>query len=263
MKFLRAFENTDLIAVCSIYNLFRLQRITCEKSQDSTYLYKATLYRDYRTLKVTWISDHERKDLSYGVLVRSEWLTKQVFLEGTNIINNLKRVRTLEKGESLEGTVIPSWMLDGFAIDALLKRVASLPDQYSWLINQVMANQYVFYHFLKTPLSLKGDFNTRGGNLERVLLQLDFLVTDRVSERLMRPQEQLMAAVILLGIGHYNLFKYDHRSDSYVKAIGKSKHDPREVAIDLIDKARNALGMSHLLWVDRLISVIKHVEFEY
>lgn len=115
MKFLRAIENTDLIAVCSIYNLFRLQRITCEKSEDSTYIYKATLYRESRTLRVTWISDHERKDLSYGVLVRADWLTKQVFLEGTNIINNLKKVRILEKGESLEGTVIPSWMLDGFA----------------------------------------------------------------------------------------------------------------------------------------------------
>ena len=262
MKYLKAIENTQLMAVCSIYNLFRIQRLSCEKNPDSTYIYKATLYREFRTIRVTWLSEHERKDLGYGVLVRAEWLTKQIFLEGTNIINTVTKVTTLAPHESLDGTVIPAWMLDGFAIDALLRKVASLPEEYSRLINQVMANHFVFYHFLKAPWSLNDKFSTRGGNLERTLLQLTFLETDRVSERLMRPHEQLMAAAILLGIGHYNQFEYDHRSYCYVKRAGKGKHNPKEVAIDLIQQARKALGMQHLLWIDRLISAIRHVEFE-
>lgn len=263
MKYLKAIENTQLIAVCSIYNLFRIQRLLCEKNPDGTYIYKATLYRDFRTLRVTWISDNERKDLSYGVLVRAEWLTKQVFLEGTNIINNVTCVKTLAQGESLEGTVIPTWMLDGFAIDALLKKVASLPDDYQQLINQVMSNHYAFYHFLKTPWSLHDDFNHLGGNLERTLLQLSFLISDRVAERLMRPIEELMSAVILLGIGHYNQFEYDHRSKCYVSRSKKVKHNPKQVAVDLVNQAVKAQGMKKIYWIDRLIDVIMHVEFKY
>ena len=263
MKYLRAIENTQLIAVHSIYNLFRIQYMTCEKNPDSSYIYKATLYREYRTLRVTWLSANERKDLGYGVLVRADWLTKQVFLEGTNIINTVTSVKKLSKHESLDETVIPAWMLDGFAVGALMKRVSSLPEEYRWLINQVMKNHYVFYHFLKTPWSLNEKFNTLGGNLERTLLQLTFLETDRVSERLMRPHEQLMAAVILLGIGHYNQFEYDNRSHCYVKRPAKAKHDPRTVAVDLVNQARKTLDMERLLWIDRLINVIMHEEFDF
>lgn len=263
MKYLKAIENTQLMAVCSIYNLFRIQRLSCEKNPDSTFIYKATLYREYRTLRVTWLSDHERKDLGYGVLVRAEWLTKQIFLEGTNIINTVTKVKALAPHESLDGTVIPAWALDGFAIDALMRRVASLPDEYSRLINQVMANHFVFYHFLKAPWSLNDQFSNLGGNLERTILQLTFLEADRASERLMRPQEQLTAAVILLGIGHYNQFDYDHRSHCYVKRPAKAKHDPRIVAVDLVNQARKVLEMERLLWIDRLINVIMHEEFEF
>lgn len=107
------------------------------------------------------------------------------------------------------------------------------------------------------------DSPTLGGNLERTLLQLTFLETDRVSEQLMRPHEQLMAAVILLGIGHYNQFEYDHRSHFYVKRPAKAKHDPRTVAVDLVNQARKTLDMERLLWIDRLINVIMHEEFDF
>jgi hypothetical protein len=263
MKFLKAIENNQLMATCSIYNLFRIQHLSCEKNSDTTYIFKATLYRDYRTLRVTWLEKRERKDLGYGVLVRAQWLTKKVFLEATNIIQTVSSVGTLAEGESLDTTVIPAWMQDGFAVGALLRTISSLPDEYNKLINQVLTNHYTLYHFLKTPWSLSGEFKTLGGNLERTLLQLDFLESDRVAQRLMRPKEQLMAAVILLGIGHYNQFDYDTRSHCYKKRSAKNKHDPRQVAIDLINEARKPLNFKNLLSIDSLISVIMHLDFEY
>ena len=263
MKFLKAIENTQLMATCSIYNLFRIQHLSCEKNSDTTYIFKATLYRDYRTLRVTWLEKHERKDLGYGVLVRAQWLTKKVFLEATNIIQTVSSVGTLAEGEALDTTLIPAWMQDGFAVGALLRTISSLPVEYNKLINQVLTNHYTLYHFLKTPGSLSGEFKTLGGNLERTLLQLDFLESDRVAQRLMRPKEQLMAAVILLGIGHYNQFDYDTRSHCYKKRSAKAKHDPRQVAINLINEARKPLNMKNLLSIDSLISVIMHLDFEY
>jgi hypothetical protein len=263
MKFLKAIENTQLMATCSIYNLFRIQHLSCEKNSDTTYIFKATLYRDYRTLRVTWLEKHERKDLGYGVLVRAQWLTKKVFLEATNIIQTVSSVGTLAEGEALDTTVIPAWMQDGFAVGALLRTISSLPAEYNKLINQVLTNHYTLYHFLKTPWSLSGEFKTLGGNLERTLLQLDFLESDRVAQRLMRPKEQLIAAVILLGIGHYNKFDYDTRSHCYKKRSAKAKHDPRQVAIGLINEARKPLNMKNLLSIDSLISVIMHLDFEY
>lgn len=263
MKHLKAIENTQLIAVCSIYNLFRIQRLTCERNHDGSYIYRAVLYRDYRTIRVTWLSAVERKDLSYGVLVRAEWLTQQVFLEGTNIISNITSVRKLASGESLDATVIPAWMLDGFAVDAFFKRIAMLPDDYSQLINQVLSHQYVLYHFIKCPWSLMGDFNHLGGNLERTLMQLSFIVSDHASERLMRPIEELMTACMLLGIAHHKQFQYDQHSFSYFKWGGPTKFDARKVAIDLVHQARKAQEMKKLLWMDRLIDVIQNVEFGY
>lgn len=263
MKHLKAIENTQLLATCSIYNLFRIQHLACERNSDGTYIFKATLYRNYRTLRVTWLQKHERKDLGYGVLVRAQWLTKQIFVEGTNIIQSLSSVGVLLEDETLDTTVITDWMQDGFAVGALLRTISSLPADYKRLINQVLTNHYVFYHFLKTPWSLNGEFKTLGGNLERTLLQLDFLESDRVAQRLMRPKEQLMAAVIMLGIGHYNQFAYDTGSHCYKKQSAKFKHDPREVAIHLINEARRALGMKDYLMFDRLIAVITHLDFEY
>jgi hypothetical protein len=263
MKFLKAIENTQLMATCSIYNLFRIQHLSCEKNSDTTYIFKATLYRDYRTLRVTWLEKHERKDLGYGVLVRAQWLTKKVFLEATNIIQTVSSVGTLADGEALDTTVIPAWMQDGFAVGALLRTISSLPVEYNKLINQVLTNHYTLYHFLKTPWSLSGEFKTLGGNLERTLLQLDFLESDRVAQRLIRPKEQLMAAVILLGIGHYNQFDYDTRSHCYKKRSAKAQHDPRQVAIDLINEAKKPLNLKNLLSIDSLISVIMHLDFEY
>jgi hypothetical protein len=263
MKFLKAIENSQLMATCSIYNLFRIQHISCEKNPDSTYIYKATLYRDFRTVRVTWLSKHERKDIGYGVLVRAVWLTKKVFLEGTNIIQNVSSVGMLLEGEGLDTTLIPAWMQDGFAVGALMRTISSMPVEYNRLINQVLTNHYTLYHFLKTPWSLSGEFKALGGNLERTLLQLDFLESDRVAQRLMRPKEQLMAAVILLGIGHYNQFDYDTRTNCYKKRSAKAKHDAKQVAIDLINEARKPLNMKDLLTFDRLISVIMHLDFEY
>ena len=263
MKYLKAIENSQLIAVCSVYNLFRIQHLSRERNADSTYIYKATLYRNYCTLRVTWLSASEKPDLGYGVLVRAEWLTKQVFLEGTNIINDLVSVSTLNDEESLEDTVLPRWILDGFALGAFMSMVASLPSEYRKLINQVMANHYVFYHFLKTPRALSGNFKHLGGNLEQTLLQLRFLMSDRVSERLARPEEQLIAAVILIGLGHYNQFEYDHRSQCYVKLKGKMKHCPKTEAVELIKNARKKLNMENRLSIDRLVSVILHENLQY
>ncbi len=263
MKFLKAIENTQLLAVCSIYNLFRIQHLSREKNSDSTYIYKATLYRDFRTLRVTWLSEHERKDLGYGVLVRAEWMTKKIFTEGTNIIETLISVGTLLNGENLDTTLMPAWKHDGFAVGAFLNHIDSLPVEYNKLINQVLVNHYVFYHFLKTPGALKGEFEWLGGLIEKTLLNLTHLESDLTYQRLQRPKEQLMAAVILLGISRYNQFDYDTRSHFYKKRSTKTTHDPRQVALDLISKAKKALEMENHLIFDRLISVILHEDFEY
>jgi len=263
MKFLKAIENTQLLAVCSIYNLFRIQHLSREKNPDSTYIYKATLYRDFLTLRVTWLSKHERKDLGYGVLVRAEWLTKKIFLEGTNIIETLTSVSSLINSESLETTLMPVWRQDNFAVGALMDRIASLPVEYNKLINQVLVNHYVLYHFLKIPGSLNGEFKQLGGMIEKTLLNLTHLESDLTYQRLQRPKEQLMAAVILLGISRYNQFDYDTNSHCYKKRSVKQKHDPRQVATDLMSKARKSLDMENHLIFDRLISVILHEDFEY
>lgn len=263
MKFLKAIENTQLLAVCSIYNLFRIQHLSREKNSDSTYIYKATLYRDFRTLRVTWLSEHERKDLGYGVLVRAEWLTKKIFVEGTNIIDTLTSVGSLLDSENLDTTLLPAWKKDPYAVHALLNQIDNLPAEYNKLINQVLVNHYVFYHFLKTPAALNGEFEWLGGLIEKTLLNLTHLESDLTHQRLQRPKEQLMAAVILLGISRYNQFDYDTRSHSYKKRSSKTKHDPRQVTVDLISKARKALEMENHLIFDRLISVILHEDFEY
>lgn len=263
MKFLKAIENTQLLAVCSIYNLFRIQHLSREKNSDSTYIYKATLYRDFRTLRVTWLSKDVRKDLGYGVLVRAEWMTKKIFTEGTNIIDTLTSVGTLLNGENLDTTLMPAWKHDGFAVGALLNHIASLPIEYNKLINQVLVNHYVLYHFLKTPGALNGEFEWLGSLIEKTLLNLTHLESDLTYQRLQRPKEQLMAAVILLGISRYNQFDYDTRSHCYKKRSTKTKHDPRQVAVDLISKARKSLDMENHLIFDRLISVILHEDFEY
>ncbi len=263
MKFLKAIENTQLLAVCSIYNLFRIQHLSREKNSDSTYIYKATLYRDFRTLRVTWLSEHERKDLGYGVLVRAEWMTKKIFTEGTNIIETLISVGTLLNGENLDTTLMPAWKHDGFAVGAFLNHIDSLPVEYNKLINQVLVNHYVLYHFLKTPAALKGEFEWLGGLIEKTLLNLAHLESDLTYQRLQRPKEQLMAAVILLGISRYNQFDYDTRSHCYKKRSAKTTHDPRQVALDLISKAKKTLNMENHLIFDRLISVILHEDFEY
>jgi len=263
MKFLKAIENTQLLAVCSIYNLFRIQHLSREKNPDSTYIYKATLYRDFRTLRVTWLSKHERKDLGYGVLVRAEWLTKKIFVEGTNIIDTLTSVGSLLDSENLDTTLLPAWKKDPYAVHALLNQIDGLPTEYNKLINQVLVNHYVFYHFLKTPGALNGEFEWLGGLIEKTLLNLTHLESDLTYQRLQRPKEQLMAAVILLGISRYNQFDYDTRSHCYKKRSAKTKHDPRQVTVDLISKARKALDMENHLIFDRLISVILHEDFEY
>jgi hypothetical protein len=263
MKFLKAIENTQLLAVCSIYNLFRIKHLSREKNSDSTYIYKATLYRDFRTLRVTWLSKHERKDLGYGVLVRAEWLTKKIFVEGTNIIDTLTSVGSLLDSENLDTTLLPAWKKDPYAVHALLNQIDNLPAEYNKLINQVLVNHYVFYHFLKTPAALKGEFEWLGGLIEKTLLNLTHLESDLTYQRLQRPKEQLMAAVILLGISRYNQFDYDTRSHCYKKRSAKTKHDPRQVTVDLISKARKALDMENHLIFDRLISVILHEDFEY
>jgi len=263
MKFLKAIENTQLLAVCSIYNLFRIQHLSREKNPDSTYIYKATLYRDFRTLRVTWLSKHERKDLGYGVLVRAEWLTKKIFVEGTNIIDTLTSVGSLLDSENLDTTLLPAWKKDPYAVHALLNQIDNLPAEYNKLINQVLVNHYVFYHFLKTPAALKGEFEWLGGLIEKTLLNLTHLESDLTYQRIQRPKEQLMAAVILLGISRYNQFDYDTRSHCYKKRSSKAKHDPRQVTVELISKARKALNMENHLIFDRLISVILHEDFEY
>lgn len=263
MKYLKAIENTQLLAVCSIYNLFRIQHLSFEKNPDSTYIYKATLYRDFRTLRVTWLSKHERKDIGYGVLVRALWMTKKVFIDGTNLIKDVSSVGILLNDESLDMTIIPAWIQDGFALNNLLTHISALSEPYNKLINQVLLNHYTLYHFMKTPWSLNDEFKQLGGNLERTVLQLAFLESDKVSDRLMRPKEQLVAAVIMLGIGHYNQFSYDTRSHCYKKQSAKVKHDPRQTAIDLLNQARIPLNMKNNHMVDRLISVIMHLDFEY
>ena len=263
MKFLKAIENTQLLAVCSIYNLFRIQHLSREKNPDSTYIYKATLYRDFRTLRVTLLSKHERKDLGYGVLVRAEWLTKKIFTEGTNIIDTLTSVGSLLDSENLDTTLLPAWKKDPYAVHALLNQIDSLSAEYNKLINQVLANHYVFYHFLKTPGALSGEFEWLGGLIDKTLLNLTHLESDLTYQRIQRPKEQLMAAVILLGISRYNQFDYDTRSHCYKKRSSKTKHDPRQVALDLISKARKVLNMENHLIFDRLISVILHEDFEY
>lgn len=73
----------------------------------------------------------------------------------------------------------------------------------------------------------------------------------------------MQAAVIMLVIGHYNQFPYDTGSHCYKKQSAKIKHNPKEVAIHLINEARRALNMKNHLVFDRLIAVMMNLDFEY
>jgi len=119
MDYPKSIKNSAmLVEVNKVRNLFRIEKLGVAPADNHSYIYKATLYSDAQTLNVTWLSKEERKDLSYGVLVRGEWLTRRIFAQGTNIIKSLQRVKSLSINESIANTVMKNWIYDGFVIAA-------------------------------------------------------------------------------------------------------------------------------------------------
>lgn len=256
-------NNTVLIEVNKLPNLFRIEKIGVERGNDQSYVYKATLYSATQTLTVTWLSQEERKDLNYGVLVRGVWMTRRIFAQGTNIIQSLQKVKKLDSNESLANTVMKNWIYDGFAFSFIFDYIGQLPTSYCRLVTEVLSNNYVLYHFLKTPVALEGEFCKLGSNFQKTAKLLDFLDKNIDAHKVIGPSEALITAALLLGIGHYNQFEYDHYTLSYHSYSFTNLRDPKIVAIGLIQKAAESLNNIDINVINRIIAVIDHLEFDY
>lgn len=256
-------NNATLIEVNKLSNLFRIEKLGVEPTDDDSYIYKARLYSDAQTLNVTWLSKEERKDLSYGVLVRGIWLTRRIFAQGTNIINSLQRVKSIGANESMANTVMPNWIYDGFAFGFMFNQIEQLPSAYRRLVMHVLTSQYVLYHFLKTPVSLEGDLCSLGSNFQKTAELLGFMCRNLDAQKFKAPREVLLTAALLLGIGHYNQFKFNHQSNIYQPYEFTQVHDPKIVAIGLMHKTAERDKHIDIDAINRVVGVIDYLEFEY
>lgn len=255
--------NATLIEVNKLCNLFRIEKLRVEPADNQTYIYKASLYSDAQSLNVTWLSKDERKDLCYGALVRGEWITRRIFTQGTNIINSLQRVKTLGVNESIFKSVMPNWIYDGFAYGFIFDQIEQLPITYRRLVMQVLSSQYVLYHFLKTPISLQGDSYRLGSIFQKTAELLGFLCRNLNAHKFNAPREVLLTAAVLLGIGHYNKYKFDHHNNIYYSYELSNVHDPKIVAIGLMQKAMERNRHIEIDIINHVIGVIDCLEFEY
>jgi hypothetical protein len=256
-------NNTVLIEVNKLPNLFRIENIGIERGDDQSYFYRATLYSATQTITVTWLSQEERKDLSYGVLVRGVWITRRIFAQGTNIIQSLQKVKGIGVNENLENTVMPNWVYDGFACGFLFDQINQLPATHRSLVLNIIRDHYVLYHFLKIPVSWDGDLCKLGSNFQKTAELLGFLNNCLHNHKFNAPREVILTAGVLLGIGHYNKFKFDHQTQRYYEHDLTHAHDPKIVAIGLIHKAIERTKNINLELINDVISAIDHLEFNY
>lgn len=256
-------NSSTLIEVNKISNLFRVEKLSIERTDDESYIFKAKLYSDEQSLSVTWLSKEDRNDLSYGVLVRGVWLTKRIFAQGTNIIHSLKRVKSIGANESIANTVMPYWIYDGFAYEFIFNQIEQLPIAYRRLVMQVLSSPYVLHHFLKTPFNLEGDSCKLGSNFQKTAELVGFVCKNIHAKKLNAQKEVLITAALLLGIGHYNKFKFDHQMNMYYSYDLTNIHDPKIAAIGLVHKAAERSNKIELDVINRVIAVIDNLACEF
>lgn len=255
-------HNSELmIDTRKLCNLFRIEKLSVEQVESGTYIFKATLFSQATTINVTWLDVDERKDLSYGVLVRGAWLTQNIFSVGTNIIKSLKRAEHIGGDERLSTTVMKNWIYDGFAFAFIFDQIEQLPLAYRQLVTQVLRDHYVLYHFLKAPINLYGHYSTLGSGFQNTADLVGFVIKNIQAKKLVGPREVFITAAILIGVGHYNQFEFHHKSQCYMPYQLSEAHEPKIVALGLLNKAVVKGRNINQKIVSQLIEVIEQLEF--
>lgn len=255
-------NNELMIDTNRLSNLFRIEKLSIERAERNAYIYKATLYSRALTLKVTWLEDDKRKDISYGVLVRGVWFTQSIFAVGTNIIKSVQKAQKIDADECLSTTVMNNWIYDGFTFGFIFDQIEVLPFAYRQLITQILRDHFVLYHFLKAPITLEGNNSNLGSCFQNTANLLGFVIESIKAKKINGPREVFITAAILLGIGQYNQFEFDHQSQSYHPYHLTNAHEPKIVAIGLINKAIDKDRGITIDVSNQVIDVIENLEFE-
>lgn len=263
MNNLKSINNeTTLVEVSKIANLFRVTSVGMDIAQDGTYIYKAALYSKDQSLNVTWLSEKPRVDIQVGSVVRGGWITKKVFAVGTNIIDTLYSIRSITETESLTSIIEENYVYDYLAYWTLFEFINGLPVHYKKIIDKALLQKDVLKHFLKSPYSTEDHLPDLGGVLLLTYLNLVCLFSQNRIERYAFSREVTVTAIILLGIANYNRLEFDTSSQSYINSEKSVLHSNTMVALELLTEATKSNAFDKGLITD-LYKAIETVEFIY
>lgn len=164
-------KNKHIVSIAELPSLFRLVHLSKVITSGDCNIFNAKLYNESASIAVTWISDCDDK-LQVGQLVYPDWMSQQISLEGSNIVQKLTTLKSPKSGMNVFDTVPINWVKDRGLINQARDIFGSLSQEYALFANSVFWDHKRFYKFLVVPHSTKKQGHFHGNLIETLRLTM-------------------------------------------------------------------------------------------
>ncbi|TXI38136.1 MAG: hypothetical protein E6Q51_01750 [Methylophilus methylotrophus] len=163
------------------------------------------------------------------------WLTRSFFINGTNIVCGLERVKQLASQENLFATIPDNWIANKKQFNYLISILIKMDSHLVRLITHMLIDEHSLYNFLNLPFPYLKSMNMKGGNCEATALNLDLAANGLYYQRFQTSKEVLKAVMIIIGITRHQMWVYDDQNKRFFIPAENKKMQLNILAIRLIN----------------------------